>query len=197
MAQVTLNTNSWHFKYYSTIVSETPPKTLCPYFWIMTLLIIMSPFFGVAFGLSFIAKNINNFFDSILPKSKKKERTMEEWEEYFREEDRKLLWCFKFIILPVILILVCYLVYQHKVGWFVILMTLAISLSFAALIFGFVYLVEKYGSFVGEKIWNVIKFVNPLRWKITLIIVEMIKVSYTKACPIITWEGKTKQDETI
>ena len=38
------------------------------------------------------------------------------------------------------------------------------------------------------------KFINPLRFKFVQIIGQMIKAWYTKACPLITWEGKS-QDE--
>jgi len=171
MAQVSLNKNSWHFKYYSFVVSDTPPKTLCPYFWTMIALIFMSPLIGLISSFVFIHKHISLFFDKIVPKKEKKEKSFEQIEKEWKvmkenKKRREEKW--------------------NKIGWIKFLIHLGLAILIIALFLGFIFLWEKFTDKVIDKI-N-FKRLNPLSWKITNIIGEMIKTAYTKACPLITWE---------
>jgi hypothetical protein len=205
MAQVTLNKNSWHFKYYSMIVSDTPPKTLCPYFWTMVSLIFISPVIGVII----IIKYVSLFFDKIVPKKEKKEKSYEqiemEWKQMKEREKKreafwnkigdKFSWLFRFIFLPSLLIVLIYTLVKFgvKLGWMRFLIHLGLALLIIAIFLGFIYLFEKFIDKVFVKI-N-FKKLNPFKWKITNIIGEMIKTAYTKACPLITWQENTKLNE--
>ena len=204
MAQVSLNKNSWHFKYYSFVVSDTPPKTLCPYFWTMVALIIISPLIAAITLFVFIHKHISLFFDSVVPKKEKKEKSYEQVEKEYRQmKERKkkresfwnkvgdkCSWFFKFIILPLLLVALIYTVFKYgvKIGWKSFLIHIGLAILIIALFFGFIYLWEK----LIDKVYGKISFkrLNPFSWKITNIIGEMIKTAYTKACPLITWEEK-------
>lgn len=209
MAQVTLNKDSWHFSYYSLIVSDTPPKTLCPYFWTMVLLLLLSPIIGLFLFFSFIMKNVTKFFDTILPKKEEKRKTWEEiekeWEEtklrkikkeqFWSKVTDKFVWIMKHIVLPLIVVALVYFVYKAgiKEGWMTLLVKFGIAILFVIFIIGIVVLIEKFGGTVGKFILKCLKPLNVLNWKVTKICGEMIKVAYTKACPLITWEGETKE----
>lgn len=215
MNQVTLNTNSWHFKYYSLIVSDNPPKSLCPYFWTMVLLMLLSPVVGLFFAINYINKQVTNFFDRVLPKKPKKEETYEEiiarWEKKDKEQKKRekfwnkagdvLVWTLKWIILPTVLLFLIYFTYKHvvKVGWVVFLISLGIGILVSALFIGVIKLIE----WITEKVHNnsnrigkFFSYLNPLNWKATKIVGEMIKAQYTKMCPLITWVGDEKKEDT-
>lgn len=214
MAQIKLNKDSWHFKYYSLIVSNNPPKSLCPYFWTMVPLILLSPLFGIIVSVVYILKYTTMFFDWIVPKKQRKEKSMKEYEREYKqlverqkEKEKKrekfwnslgdkFSWFVKFILIPFGIILLVYKVYQVgvKVGWLKFLIYFGIALLFILLIIGFVIFIETYGGRIGKFITKCLKPLNPFNWKITKICGEMIVATYTKMCPIITWEGKEENE---
>lgn len=212
--QVTLNKNSWHYKYYNAMVSDTPPRTLCPYFWIMVALIIISPFVGVFF----LVDKTFKFFVKLIPKRAEKEETYEEmvvrWEK--RDEVRRKktkFWgnvadyiskFFKWIVLPAfgLIVLWALSVTSYELGWLQSLIRVGIFLVIVAIIVGFIYFLEEYGEYIaiglggfGRFIGKIFKFINPLNWKVTQIIGEMIKAGYTKACPLIQWDGNLEESK--
>ena len=207
MAQVTLNKDSWHFKYYSMIVSDNPPKSLCPYFWTMIPLILLSPVIGLIVVLAFIHKHVTSFFDSIVPKKVKKEKTFEdlerehkEWkiksekrEQTWQNIGKKFAWILKFIVLPSLIIYLGYLIYTTgiKIGWFRFFINLVGGIVIVSMVIGFIVLVETYGGRVGKFILKLLRPLNIINWKVTKICGEMIVATYTKMCPIITWEDET------
>lgn len=207
MAQVTLNKDSWHFKYYSLIVSDNPPKSLCPYFWTMVPLLLLSPVIGLIVVLFFIHKHVTSFFDSIVPKKVKKEKTFEDLEREHKEwkirsEKRektwqnignKFAWVLKFVVLPLLMIYLVYMIYKMgiKLGWDRFFIYLGLAIVFILILIGLIYVIETYGGRVGKFVLNFLKPFNPLNWKVTKICGEMIVATYTKMCPIITWEDKT------
>jgi hypothetical protein len=210
MAQVTLNKDSWHFKYYSMIVSDTPPKSLCPYFWTMVLLMIISPVIGVALAFIYVHKNVTSFFDSIVPKKERKHETREEiairWNKEAEQEMKRIkfwnkagnyfLSFLKFVVLPILLIALIYGVYQAgvKMGWLKLIIQVIGGAIGALLLFGVFFTID----WLVNKIKSPSSFMrnlNPFNWKATKIVGEMIKAQYTKMCPLITWEGKDDNDE--
>jgi hypothetical protein len=81
-----------------------------------------------------------------------------------------------------------------KHGIIPIVGVLLILLVFVGIIRGFVWLANTYAEKTSKNLIKFFKFINPLRFKSVQIIGQMIKAWYTKACPLITWEGKS-QDE--
>lgn len=216
MQQVTLNKNSWHYKYYCMVVGDYAPKSLCPYFWTMVILIIVSPVFLLAMGVIKFMDTATGFFDKItIIKSKKevkevKRKTEQEWDEWFDEQEKKAIakkerWdklshkfslVFGWVIVPLIFIVAIWQGYNLivKHGIIPIVVVLLIILVFVGVIWGFVWLANTYAEKTGKNLIKFFKFINPLRFKSVQIIGQMIKAWYTKACPLITWEGKS-QDE--
>jgi hypothetical protein len=205
MEQVTLNKNSWHFKYYSSIVSDTPPKSLCPYFWTMILLMVISPIML----LGFITIKISKLFNKIKPIATKKVETEEQrfarWErEDKKDRKRAIFWnkagdyfvlILKYVFLPIILCLIVYYMYitGEKNGWLNLLMYFGIAILIALFFVGVILFFETYGNKIGGVIGKVLSFINPFNWKVTKICGEMIKAQYTKMCPLITWVGEDKK----
>lgn len=212
MAQVTLNKNSWHFNYYSKIVSDTPPKSLCPYFWTMVLLTLISPIVVLIMGLVYVYQKIDKFFDDVVPKKQKvhkpeKEKTLEELikeRDEIRQRDKvrverwnKLsngfFWSVKYILLPLFVIFIGYEIFQAgvKMGWLKLFLTFGTGIVSILILFGLIWFFDTYGGRIGRAI-------NPLNWKFVQIVGEMINVAYTKACPLITWEEENKtENDTI
>lgn len=214
--QVTLNKNSWHFKYYSAMVGTKPPRTLCPYFWIMVVLIIISPIVGAIYSinktLSFIGKLYRKLTSKKVKPSETYEDTLARWDrEHANETKKYLFWSkvgdlsskfFKWVILPIVGITLLYIISSsaYQMGWLQTLITLGLILFFVGIIVGFVYLIEEYGGNIarglgkfGRIISKIFKFINPFNWKITKIIGEMIKAGYTKACPLIQWDENLEE----
>lgn len=219
MQQVTLNKKSWHYKYYSSVVGDYAPRSLCPYFWTMVLLVFMSPLIGTAWLAIEVIKFLTDLSDKLVPSkannatTESKRWTDEEWNKYFDEQEQKAIakkerWdkvtnkfqmFFKWVLLPLIVSFVLYSVFGFvkKNG---ILFTLAIITTlivFISVIWSFIWLVEKYAIKIGDGLFSGLKYINPLRWKAIQIIGEMIKAWYTKACPLITWQGDTENDLEI
>lgn len=215
---ITLNKNSWHFKYYSSMVSHTPPKSLCPYFWTMVLLILISPIIGIIAFVDWIGKHATNLIDYIrhLFRSQKPEveKPKKSIEQLIAEMDKKhnaemarvLKWnrfsdyvskFFKWVFFPAIGLFTTYTlcVGAYDAGWFASLMTILVVFGVVGFILGVVYLIETYGSMMGRRLVKFLQFINPLNWKVIIVIGEMIKTAYTKACPLITWEG-VEENET-
>jgi len=199
MAQVTLNKNSWHFKLYKSMVSDDTPKSLCPYFWTMVLLIILSPLIVVAYGIVEIGTFLTKKFGS-----KKIETFGEKLERYRKEEEKAIKrmkfwdrageicsWVIKYVVLPFIII--CFIgliVYSGmEMGWLELLKQVLIGLTVVGVLTSIPFLLIKISPFLGK----ILTRLNPFNWKVTIIIGEMIKTVYTKACPLITWES----DETV
>ena len=214
MAQVKLNKDSWHFKYYSMIVSSNPPKSLCPYFWTMVLLILLSPLVGLIMSIVYIMKYITMFFDWIVPKKEKKQKSMKEYqreykkimetqkekekrrEKFWNSVGDKFSWFFTYIFVPSGLLLLIYKVFSVavKVGWLKFLIYFGLAILTLGLIVGFIIFVETFGGRIGKFISKCLSILNPFNWKVTKICGEMIVATYTKMCPIITWEGKEENE---
>ena len=216
MQQVTLNKNSWHYKYYSTVVGDYAPKSLCPYFWTMVILTILSPLFIIVIGAIKFMDKLINFFDKItIIKTKKevkevKRKTDEEWDAWFDEQEKiavakrkrwdnishKFSLVFGWVIVPLILIIGIWQGYNLivKHGIIPILGVFSIIAVFLGLIWGFIWVANRYANKTSKHLIMFFKFINPLRFKFVQIIGQMIKAWYTKACPLITWEGKSKDE---
>lgn len=209
MAQITLNKNSWHFKYYSSLVSDTAPKSLCPYFWTMVFLIMISPITAISWLFIKTLSITTEFFHRIVPKRKKSEpkyRTTEEIiKEYERLEEIRLRRVmrydkagnvirkiFKFVIIPVGIVYIIYFLHSFVTehGWKMFLTYMVIAFLSAALFGLWMWLLEKYAFRTASFIIKVLNRINPLRWKVVIVVGEMIKAAYTNMCPLINWRSE-------
>jgi len=213
--QVTLNKDSWHYKYYSAMVGSKPPRTLCPYFWIMVALIIISPIVGSIFLIGKITTFISKSYNKLKPKKVKPSETYEEtlarWDrEHATEAKRYLFWnkvgdisskFFKWVILPVMGIGLLYMLSSsaYQMGWLTTLVTILVILFIIGIMLSIYWLIDRYAEVVGgglvRLVVTIFKFINPFNWKITMIIGEMIKAGYTKACPLIQWDENLEESK--
>lgn len=201
---ITLNKNSWHYKIYSKIVDDTPPKSLCPYFWTLVAILIFLPLILVVMGYVWVGKRINNIKNSVSPRKdvpamsiediNKKIEKDEEKRKKKLEIHKKFLKIFQlfiqWILLPFLggfLIWVFYSIIQ-KDGILVSLIPILIVMVFVILVFGITLFLDKYGERIGGGLSKFFNLINPFKWSITQIIGGMIYATYKKVCPIINWE---------
>lgn len=213
---VTLNQNSWHFKLYSKVAGNNPPKTLCPYFWSLVAIIVLSPMlltiYVIGSGIEFF-NNIkeNERIKKEMEDTRTYEEVMAEYRKKWDEQDRKeresharwskitdvVTWISKRILFPILCVGVIYGIYNagSKMGWG----QFFIAIGMCSLIIGFIifwiWVIEKYGNRIAGPIGRGLSKLNPFKWGITQIIGGMIYSAYTKACPIINWEGEIKNKE--
>lgn len=211
MNQVTLNKNSWHFKYYSMIVSDNPPKSLCPYFWTMVIIMLLSPIVACFLSINWVMKNVTAFFDSVVPKKQKPAETYEQiiarWdreeaskkkrERFWNKAADVFLFIVKYAILPTLGLFLIFVLYTHtvKVGWLVMLITVGVVVLFALFIIGIIKLFELFEDQLSKSTSKFFTLINPFNWKATKILGEMIKAQYTKMCPLITWTGENDKED--
>ena len=199
---IKLKAESWHYKFFhKNFPYSEPPKTLCPYFWILVGLIIAYPFFKLAEGLNALSFKISGMF----PKKEKLNETPEEWQRRWDEERAKerrkqdimkkmgsvSFKIFVFGIVPVGIGIAFYQLYLigQESGWLTLLIATGICLGFVlgliGLVFFFEWFSEKYFTKIGNGIVKFSIFIfTPLKW-----FGWMIKAMYEKACPLVQWEG--------
>lgn len=201
---ITLNKNSWHYKIYSKIVDDSPPRSLCPYFWTLVVIFIFSPLILVVMGYIWIGKKINNIKNSIFPRKddiimsreelNKKIEKDEEKRKKKLETHKKFLKIFQFfiqwILLPLLGIFLIWVIYSiiQKDGILSLLIPVLIVMVFVVFVFGTTLFLDKYGEKIGGTLGKFFKLINPLNWSVTQIIGGMIYATYKKVCPIINWE---------
>jgi len=178
---ITLNKSSWHFKLYSNIFSDTPPKSLCPYFWSMVAIVVFSPFFL----LVFIMKFLSALFEK---KEKSAKKPMSEWtiEDIELETKRlekklkrsevgvKIVLGISMILLLALLVISAYLGIKRD-GWYAFFRAIFAIIGMCVSTYGILTLIGKNYSKIVKS--NYIK-----------VPAAMIKSIYTKACPIINWK---------
>jgi len=213
---VTLNKDSWHFKIYNKVVGKTPPKTLCPYFWTLVGIFVLSPLIIFIVVISKIIDGYN-WLSNKLSFSKKTEKVderpyevvMAEMRKKWDEEDRKemirvkrwnkigdiMLILFKWVFIPFVCVGLIYVLYLNsvKVGWLTVLIHIGICLGLIAAILGWIWFWDKFSGRIFSPIGRGLIKLNPVKWSIVQIIGGMIYSAYKKACPIINWEGETKE----
>jgi hypothetical protein len=177
---ITLNKSSWHFKLYSNIFSDTPPKSLCPYFWSMVAIVVFSPFFLFLFIMRFLSA----LFES-KPKPKKPMSEMSN-EEIKLENERlekklkrsevgaKIVLGVSGLLALGLLVLSSYF-WISKDGWYVFFRAIFAVIGMCVSVYGILTLISKNYS-------------NIVKSNFVKVPVEMIKPIYTKACPIINWK---------
>lgn len=182
--KITLNKNSWHYKYYSLVISDNPPKSLCPYFWSMVSLIVFSPVFLCIFAL----KYTSIFFDRIIPKKKSepKKSVLDMNSEELEEHNKKIVETLKrteltgkilvgvFISMVAILMILALYVSSQKVGWWNVLIHIFSVIGLWSTMFWLgELLAKKWGSVTNS---NYVKVPS-----------GMVKSIYNKTCPLIDW----------
>lgn len=185
---MTLNLNSWHAKYYNRVFGINPPKTLCPYFWTMVVLVLFSPlyFFLLWCGEKYcyvIEKRISHKKPkSNNPVKKKTPKTI----RFFNIiETIGIIIIIISLTLTVLLIILTIYDIVSKIG---IINLLFITFEFI----GFFFVVYQIiNLFVKNSLIQ--KFFNS---NFIQIPVQMVIAVYKKACPIVTWVDDT-QKQTV
>lgn len=178
--QITLNKDSWHFKYYSWVKdNDNAPKSLCPYFWTMVVFIVFSPlilfFKGVGFLISKLPERKSNKVKVLTEEEQLRLRKREQRIERIVEVIGKILFG---IFLLAGMVLVSVLLYSgvKKVGILGVVRSIFTIVGMWATVY---FIIDRWvENNWGRKI---------IHSKVIQIPVTMIKSIYNKACPIIKW----------
>jgi len=195
--QIKLNKNSWHYRSYTKFISDDPPKSLCPYFWIMFGLVIIYPFIFIFKKMFTFLELMVDLVDSFkVNRPKKQKKTLSFEEIYLRAVKKnkryeligKISFIFLMIFFGTIFIAFIYITSQ-KIGWFQTIINLFAFIGFIGSIVVIVFFALEYEW--EDKIKN--KIIN---LSIVKMVKEIIVASYKKSCPIIKWEDDFELEST-
>lgn len=214
--KVSLNKDSWHFKYYTHCIGGNPPRTLCPYFWIMVSLILASPFIGLANLISYVVKTLVTLRYKMSPIKKQTPKPQKTYEELIKElekqnelhDRRRERWSkvgdfmsiiSKWVMLPLLIVGLVISIYLagDTMGWMSFLIRIGISILLIGVFITLIHYSIKYERELGRGFNKVFRIINPLNWKLIQIIGEMIVAGYTKACPLVDWVGEDKNENSV
>ena len=185
--EISLSRDAWHAKYYNFVKGDYPTnkfKSLCPYFWTMVTLILLSPVivsWKVFSRLTVtpIGKAIDYSITKSLSKPYKEPTKISKW--YDRNGEKIGEWFGKIYLTTIGLISLIILI----VGIVTLFKENGVWL-------GFVYILAFIGGLVSlfSLIWMVISFSDTDSWKM---IKGMMYSTKNKVCPMITWETNERK----
>jgi hypothetical protein len=182
MKRVSLNKDSWHFKYYSWIIGSDAPKTLCPYFWTMVAIVSLAPIVVFFKLLGMLGSYLEKRSDAKILK-KFKDPNYDPDKEYEKMKKREKIGeitgkiALGFLILFAMFVIgVVFYESSTKYGWFEVLKNLMAIIGLIT-----VFLLSIFGLMelqLGRRIANS-NFIQVPK--------SMIIAVYTKACPLVEW----------
>lgn len=188
--QITLSKNNIFSRYYRWVFRDRLPMSLCPFFWTMIFLIILSPIILTYKLVMYIHDNVHL---TVTPSKPRKERTADYWAG--REKRNKKFEKWSSLIGKVIfgllmtfygvMIIIFIVVSVDKLGWFQFFVYLFSLVGLIGTIVGVLY--AFLTTDLGEKI---------IQSAVVQIPVHMISAIYHKMCPIINWVDKTETNTT-
>jgi hypothetical protein len=196
--QVTLNKKSWHFWLYSKVVSDKPPSSLCPYFWSVFGITLLLPVILFAAGFIWIAE-----YFSEKKYNKIREMSIEEWvilqnkkEQRAKKINRNSELAGKVILIVILTLAAITLIVAlvegvKKLGFWSMVQGILTGIGAIVVVFVTIWLLLEYWP--SKWLRKMISYINPFKWKISLVIWEMIKTIYTKACPLIKWNENAEK----
>jgi len=209
--KVTLNRESWHYRLFKKELPYTnAPASLCPYFWTIVGLCLVTPFLLVGRGLERLSKWVSN----LIPKSKevvKPEQSHDEWLKEWNDKIKKdrikqerLDKIGKIVGKGLLYLLFIGGCIGIVFGLYTIvteskLMEMAVALvivvSMVGVVLGLAWAIEKFGHYLADWIISFFKWINPFKWSITKMIGWMIVAGYKKMCPLVEWSGEEIKKE--
>ena len=186
--EVSLSQHSWHAKYYNFVKGYYPTyefKSLCPYFWTIVSLVLLSPVIVswkvIKPLIKGTIKSAGNVIalsvDKVLSQPSKPHKEQSKFSKWYDRNGEKIgEWFGKIYLITIGLIALIVIIgsivilFQEKGAWL-----------------GFVYIFAIIGGFVSlfSLIWMVISFFETDSWKM---IKGMMYSAKNKVCPMITWK---------
>lgn len=205
---ITLNKNSWHFRIYKSLISDNPPKSLCPYFWSLVSVLLLSPVILPALGII----KLSDLWGMVKSKHfKQKKFTIDDfWELENKKQKRRdyfnkildkvydvIKFIFLWIILPIMVVGFIYVLYDiiNTKGWYTLFQALLVYLIIFSIIGVIASIIIIFGGRISDFLVRFLNYINPLKWSISIIIGGMVHSVYKKTCPIINWEGDLENKE--
>jgi len=187
--EVSLSRNSWHAKYYNFVKGHYPTyefKSLCPYFWTILTLVLLSPVIVLwkvfnKLAIKPVGSAINYTIHKALSQPSKPRKEPSKISKWYDRNDKKIGdWFGKIYLITmglislIILIVGIVTLFQENGAWL-----------------GFVYIFAFIGGFVSLflLIWGVISLSDTDTWKM---IRGMIYSTKNKVCPMIKWDEPIK-----
>jgi MFS family permease len=182
--QITLSKNNIFSRYYRWVFRDRLPMSLCPFFWTMIFLIVLSPII-LTFKLAmYIQDNVH------FPNKPRKERSAEYWKKR-NERNKKTeklstkigkVFFGLIIAFNTVLVIIFIVTSIGEVGWIKFFIYTFSLIGLIGSIVGVLY------AFITTDILERIG-----RSPIIQIPVHMISAVYHKMCPIINWVDKTEE----
>lgn len=184
--EVSLSRESWHSKYYKFVKGYYPTyefKSLCPYFWTIVTLILLSPVIVLwKFLKKIVVKPIGKVIDHRVEKSfSKPYKEPSKFSKWYDKNDKSIGTWFGRIYFGIMILLLLFVIvgsmiklFQEKGAWM-----------------GIIYIFAWIGAITTGvfSIWGIISFFTTDTW---IMIRGMIYSVKNKVCPMITWEDKRK-----
>ena len=186
--EVSLSRNAWHSKYYNFVKGHYPTydfKSLCPYFWTMVSLILLSPVIVSWKVIKMIIKRpvksvgnvIASSVDKVFSRPIKPHKEPSKFSKWYDRNGEKIGDSFGKI----------YLITMGIVSLIITIVGIVTLFQENGAWLGFVYILAFIGGFVSLflLIWGVISLPDTDTWKM---IKGMLYSTKNKVCPMITWE---------
>ena len=185
--EVSLSRNSWHAKYYNFVKGYYPTyefKSLCPYFWTILTLILLSPVIVLwkvfnKLVIKPVGSAINYTIHKALSQPSKPRKEPSKFSKWYDRRREKIGEWFGKV----------YLITMGLIALIVIIGSIIVLFQEKGAWLGFIYIFAIIGGITTFilSLWGIISFFETETWK-------MIKgMSYSaknKVCPMITWEEK-------
>jgi hypothetical protein len=187
--EVSLSQHSWHAKYYNFVKGYYPTyefKSLCPYFWTIVSLVLLSPVIVswkvIKPLIKGTIKSAGNVIaisvDKVLSQPSNPRKEPSKFSKWYDRNGKKIGDWFGKI----------YLITMGLIALIVIIGSIVILFQEKGAWLGFVYIFTIIGGLVSlfSLIWLVISFFETDIWKM---IKGMIYSTKNKVCPMITWKN--------
>lgn len=183
--EISLSRNSWHAKYYNFVKGYYPTyefKSLCPYFWTILTLILLSPVIVLwkvinRLVIKPIGGTINHTIHKALSQPSKPRKEPSKFSKWYDRNDKKIGIWFARIYFGLMIFL---LIFGLTVGIINLLHAKGTWL-------GIIYIFAGIGGLTTSVflIWMIISFFETDIWKM---IKGMMYSTKNKVCPMITWK---------
>jgi hypothetical protein len=186
--EISLSRHSWHAKYYNFVKGYYPTyefKSLCPYFWTIVTLILLSPVIVIWKVLKPLIKGtiksagnvIAISVGKVLSQPSKPRKKPSKFSKWYDRNGKKIGEWFGKI----------YLITMGLIALIVMIGSIVNMFHVTGAWLGFVYIFAIIGGLVSLilLIWMVISFFETDSWKM---IKGMIYSTKNKVCPMLTWK---------
>lgn len=185
--EISLSRHSWHAKYYNFVKGYYPTyefKSLCPYFWTILTLLLLSPVIVLwkvfnKLAIKPVGSAINYTIHKALSQPSKPRKEPSKFSKWYDRRREKIGEWFGEV----------YLITMGLIALIVIIGSIVALFQEKGAWLGFIYIFAIIGGITTFilSLWGIISFFETETWKV---IKGMSYSAKNKVCPMITWEEK-------